>query len=506
MKLKIGTKIGIVLIVFLLEMLAFIFIFYGVFNHHEHHMHELAGEMDKMDLVKSLQLALVEVVMPANDFLIVGRHPNEPDNFKTLSAKVENLIDKLDKLEFRTPEEKELLDHIRKEYFQAKRIALQIFSISSPVGNVEAGRLMEEMDGVAADAAHDADRFHQIVHEEIEKARAGWQETKNHVKVVVLMGTLFGCILTLASYIFFRRTITSPIISLRSAAIRVGRGNFEERINIKSGDELGDLAASFNQMTEDLKEFTAAEKQRAAELEKAYRELKAAQAMLIQAEKMAALGQLSAGMAHEINNPLSAILLEAEMMLRDEDKDRDTRDTSKIIVEQSKRIESIIKRLLEFSHKREFKAEPLDVNEAVEKALSLLSYQVKPENIKIIKGLDRDIPKVSGDNNQLQEAFLNIILNAVQAMEKGGTLTIRTLIQKTTGYVVIEFKDTGAGMDDKTLKKIFNPFFTTKEKGTGLGLSICYKIIEDHKGIIEVQSKLGEGSTFSVKLPEIKEG
>ena len=162
----------------------------------------------------------------------------------------------------------------------------------------------------------------------------------------------------------------------------------------------------------------------------------------------------------------------------------------------------------------------MDVNDVAEKAISLLSYHIRTEDIKIIKKLTPNLAKVLGDKNQLHEVFLNIMLNAVQAMEKEEKLTITIRTEKIIKYgrrktdifkqgqeiIFIEFKDTGKGMDEETLKKVFDPFFTTKEKNTGLGLSICYGIIKNHGGTIEVQSKLGEGSTFIVKLPSMEEG
>lgn len=263
-----------------------------------------------------------------------------------------------------------------------------------------------------------------------------------------------------------------------------------------------------------MKKLETARKQEEG-LKWAYKKLEASQQQLVRSEKLAALGQMAAGVAHEINNPLFVILSEAEMLLKDEHLNEDIKDASGIIVEQAKRINKINERLLEFSGKRPFKQESLDINSVLEKSIALLTYQAKIEDIEIIKELEADLPRILGDNNQLQEAFLNVMLNAVQSKEKGGNLTIRTRKDKITKYgtrktdrfklgtelVIIEFTDTGKGMDKKTLSKIFDPFFSTKEKGTGLGLSVCHGLIEDHNGIIEAHSKLGEGSTFIVKLP-----
>lgn len=300
------------------------------------------------------------------------------------------------------------------------------------------------------------------------------------------------------------------------------RKNAEEELK-KYREHLEEMieerTAELKRINEQLQREITERKKAEEALKKAYKELRESQLQLIQAEKLAVVGQLAAGVAHEINNPLSVISGEAEMLLKDKDKDKDTKDASKNIIEQAERVKIITERLLEFSQKKEFKLEPLDINNAVEKSIFLLGYQVKKEVIEIIKELEPNLPKVLGDNEQVQEVFLNILLNATQAMEEGGRLTIRTRVEEITKYgrrktdilklgqraVVIEFEDTGKGMDEGTLMKVFTPFFTTKEKHTGLGLYICRGIIENHKGIIETQSKLGEGSTFTIKLPVSKE-
>lgn len=253
------------------------------------------------------------------------------------------------------------------------------------------------------------------------------------------------------------------------------------------------------------------------ELEKNLAELRKTQAQLIQSEKLASVGQMASGIAHEINNPLTVVSAEAEMLLMDKKKDKETKDATKIIMEQSGKIRAITERLLEFSRKKEFKLAPLGINDVIQKSLALLSYQVKIGNVKIVKKLASKLPGVLADSNQLQEVFLNIMLNAVQAMNEKGGLTITSRSESITEggrrktdifkqgeeIVVVEFKDTGKGMDAETLNKVFDPFFTTKEKGTGLGLSICYGIIRNHNGIIEVESEPGKGCTFFVKFPVI---
>jgi PAS domain S-box-containing protein len=265
-------------------------------------------------------------------------------------------------------------------------------------------------------------------------------------------------------------------------------------------------------ITRDITERKRAEE----ELKNAYDKLRQTQLQLIQSAKMASVGFLASGVAHEINNPLFVISGEAEMLLKSESKD--IKEAAETIVEQTIRIKKITEGLLEVSPQKELKLEPTDINEIIEKSISTLSFQVKWETTEIVKELEPNLPLVSADANQLKQVFLNIMLNAIQAMEGKGRLTITTRTEEVTKYakrktdifnlgqriVVIEFKDTGCGMDEETRERVFDPFFSTKEKQAGMGLFISYGIIENHKGTIEAQGKLQEGSTFIIKLPILK--
>lgn len=245
------------------------------------------------------------------------------------------------------------------------------------------------------------------------------------------------------------------------------------------------------------------------------REIRRLEAQLVKSEKLVAIGKLAAGVAHEINNPLNVISGHAEMLSMEKSKDENAKRVAGIIMEQTKRATTIIQSLLHFSRQIKLKMGPVDVNKTLEETLPLLTYQVEVENINIVRELTSDLPKIIANSGQLQQVFLNIMLNAVQAMPNGGALTIRTYAAEATEFgrrkadifkrgdkiVVIEFRDTGNGIPEEELERVFDPFFSTKEGGTGLGLSICHGIIDAHQGMIEVKSKKGEGASFIIKLP-----
>jgi signal transduction histidine kinase len=251
-------------------------------------------------------------------------------------------------------------------------------------------------------------------------------------------------------------------------------------------------------------------------LERVNKELKEAQVQLIQSAKMAAVGQLGAGVAHELNNPLGGILGYAQFILekikRPEFGPEDFKSCTKYmesIERESTRCKGIVESLLKFSRRPVLvKPEPLDIAEALRETLSIIGYQLKLKNINVITDIKPDLAKVTGITNQLQQVFTNIILNAQQAMSEGGELriTAQNILDETTQTPVkvkIEFTDTGCGISEENLKHLFEPFFTTKQsqKGTGLGLAVSYQLIQDHKGTIDLKSQLGIGTTITITLP-----
>ncbi len=331
-------------------------------------------------------------------------------------------------------------------------------------------------------------------------------DTANRVMLTfVLLASL--CVLFLLIILYFSTTrIIKPLQCMVAATHQIADGDLNHKVEIRSQDEIGELASAFNQMTEKLKSAnkelvdwgTTLEKK----VEERTRELVEMQARLIQSEKLASLGKLAAGIAHEINNPLGGVLIYTHLLLEDTDKDSGQYENLKKIVKETTRCKNIVKGLLEFSRPKEPEMVPTDIHEVLDRALAIFEPQALFQNIKVQKEFS-EVPRVIADGSQLQQVFTNIISNAAEAMAGSGVLTIRTSWEKETGLIKIEFTDTGHGIRPEDMKRLFEPFFTTKEvgKGTGLGLAISYGIVQKHQGSIEVRSEIGKGSTFTVVLP-----
>jgi signal transduction histidine kinase/CheY-like chemotaxis protein len=305
------------------------------------------------------------------------------------------------------------------------------------------------------------------------------------------------CILAGSGIVWFLvRKVTQPLRELRDSAEAVGQGDFSRRVEVGSTDECGELAHVFNQMTENLKLSRE-------QLEQTVETLKSTQAQLIQSEKLSGIGQFVAGVAHELNNPLTSVMGFSEMLARS-DKDPQNRRHLELIHKSALRCQKIVQSLLSFARRHQPERKLSNLNTLVENTVDFLQYQLRTSNIEVVTRLDSHLPSTMVDPHQLQQVLLNILNNARQAIEgfrPDGRVVIITELQG--GNLRIIFQDNGPGISEENLSKIFDPFFTTKEvgKGTGLGLSLCYGIIREHGGVIQVRSKPGEGATFIIELP-----
>lgn len=354
---------------------------------------------------------------------------------------------------------------------------------------------------------------------------------------IVLLG-MFVSIGIIFLSLLISNSISSPLKSLALSSAMIADGDLSQRVGLTSNDETGELIKSFNKMAEALesreKRLTNIQKEldeknqqlqdyannlefkvkeRTHELEKAYKDLKDTQLQLIQSGKLAAIGQLAAGVSHELNNPLGGIMGYSQLILekikiKGDNDNLASEDLQSIftyagyIEKESKKCKDIVANLLAFSHKsKDTEFDYLDINKVMEDTLLFTKNQLEINGIKINENLAQEVPKILGNAHQIQQVFTNLIVNAQQAMKHGGTLTIATRLRDKS--VEISFADTGCGIPDENIGKLFTPFFTTKElgEGTGLGLSVSYGIIKNHKGEIIAESKVGKGSIFYVILP-----
>jgi len=312
--------------------------------------------------------------------------------------------------------------------------------------------------------------------------------------------------------LFIRRAVYRPVKELVKGTKRVAEGDFEHTIPFRSRDELGQLAESFNKMTQRLKKANDEIKELIRTLEEKVEErtaeLKRAQYQLLQSEKLASIGKLAATIAHEINNPLNGILTYTKLIERKLAQDSVKREELErfrsylsIMERETERCSNIVRNLLDFARQREpsLKSD-VDVNGVLEEALSLVANQIALQEIQLEKSFGK-LPPIMADPMQLRQAFLNILINSCEAIQDGGRIRIATEYLEGEGMVRVEFSDNGVGIEEEDLRKIFDPFFTTKEKGTGLGLSVVYGIINSHQGNIEVKSKPKEGTRVTIKLP-----
>jgi two-component system NtrC family sensor kinase len=335
---------------------------------------------------------------------------------------------------------------------------------------------------------------------------APYVDLRNRVLFTFLGIALLSVILLSIIAYFTTAKVVRPVRQLLFATEKVAGGNLSHRLPVQSQDEIGQLAASFNRMTEELQKATEGYQMLTRTLEDKVKEktekLKAAQDQLIQSEKLSSLGKLAAGIAHEINNPLTSILINSHLIAEKLKNDERLKENLGLITDETARCSTIVKGLLEFSRQTQPEKKLTDVNKVIEKTLLLLSSEALAHKVKIHKALDLTLPEIMIDGNKIEQVFTNVILNALEAMPTGGDLFISSEILLKDQLVAVNFRDSGCGISQENIGKIFDPFFTTKEKtGTGLGLSVSYGIVQQHGGRIEVQSEVRKGTTVTILLP-----
>lgn len=335
---------------------------------------------------------------------------------------------------------------------------------------------------------------------------APYVDLQNRVAVTFVgIAVISVLLLSVIAYVSTSR-ITQPMHELLLATRRIAQGELDYRVNTKSTDEIGQLAHSFNHMTDELQKATEGYRTLTKTLEDKVKakteELINTQNQLIQYEKLTAIGKLAAGIAHEINNPLTSILLNSYLIAEKMGKTSALQENLKMIIDETTRCGTIVKGLLQFSRQSVPEKRPAQMNEVINDTLLLFESQILVSNVKVTKNLGDGLPLVMVDTNKIKQVFTNLLLNALDAMPKGGLLTVSSWLTDDKTHIEVSFADTGRGITAEQKGEIFDPFFTTKgTKGTGLGLSVSYGIIEQHSGTITVESEVDVGTVFTIRLP-----
>jgi signal transduction histidine kinase len=274
------------------------------------------------------------------------------------------------------------------------------------------------------------------------------------------------------------KNLTDPIKDLVGFTEQVADGNLDEQCEIKTHDEIGDLTLAFNQMTQELKQ---------------------SRDKLIQAERLATAGKMSASFAHEIRNPLSSMRMLSQMLMQKPETSAEQQQSLQYILEEIERIDNIVKGLMDFARPTTLNLEQQPLVPALQSVLALMEANLTHHQIQLVSELASDLPDFQFDSDKIKQAFMNIVLNAMEAMPQGGTLTVSTFKQEDS--MCIKVTDTGIGISAEDIEHLFEPFFTRKEKGTGLGLANVKRILEEHDGKVEIKSTPSEGTTVSLWLP-----
>jgi two-component system NtrC family sensor kinase len=331
-------------------------------------------------------------------------------------------------------------------------------------------------------------------------------DVRTSMMLTFLLVAVIGVLVVLAITYFITRSMIHPLEEMVKASNRIAAGDLDHSVAIESNDEIGILADSFNKMLASIKTMKLELEEWGRTLEekvnKRTEELVAVQTQMAQSEKLASIGRLAAGVAHEINNPLAGILTFSMLALEDCDDDHPLKQSLEVIVKQTLRCRETVKGLLGFARQSGAAPSITDVNSVLDKTLLLLENQTIFQNIRMVRNFDAELPRVFIDAGELQQVIINIVINAADAMEENGALTIETCNAPRTQEILIRISDTGKGIPDDALPFIFEPFFTTKKvgKGTGLGLAIVHGIVTRAGGKIVVATS-PQGATFTIRLP-----
>jgi len=319
----------------------------------------------------------------------------------------------------------------------------------------------------------------------LEETRKEIQQTR---LILILIGG-GGLLIGVLGAIFLAKRITGPLTKLVEATVRISKGHFSQRINITGQDEIGNLARSFNKMSR--------------QLLLTRKKMEAANKKLIQAEKLASIGRISAGIAHEIRNPLTSVKLNIQKLTQSDNLDEMEREHLSLSQEGIKHMEKSIKDLLDFTRASELNPALFSVSQILDESIKTLADSLELKKVALERDYQDGLPQVSVDGDKLRQVFLNVLRNAYEAVEEGGKINISLslLKERSRKMIKVDISDDGCGIPERERELIFELFYTTKPAGIGLGLAIARKIIEQHRGFIRVKENETKGTSFEILIP-----
>ncbi|MFZ3211908.1 MAG: ATP-binding protein [Terriglobales bacterium] len=523
---RLGHTLSARLIVLLLAGMVVIFALLGYLNIRLHRRHLEAATLVAAERMSDVVIRATTYHMLRNDrealYRSIDTMANEPGveririfnqegkiSFSSDAAEVNTYVDKKAEACYACHTQAQPLTKLnRPDRFRIfKSSGHRVLGIITPIEN-------QPSCSTAACHAHPAEQ--QVLgvldtNVSLARADANLRESSLRMGAYTLVAMVLIAVLT---GVFVWRMVHIPVKKLTAGTERLTHGQLGYQLDIVSRDELGELALSFNQMSRQLHEAREEADEWArlleARVEDKTRELNHAHQQVMQSEKMASIGKLAATVAHEINNPLAGILTYAKLLRKWLDRDgwsaerRDeVRGSLELIECESRRCGEIVRNLLTFSRSSPMNLQWVDLNQVIDRCVRLVQHQTELNNVQLQPQMAEELPQVQCDAAQIEQLLLALIMNAVDALPHGGNLWVRSRMVPEIGAVQLEVQDDGVGIPESVLPNLFEPFFTTKEKGhgVGLGLAISKGIVERHRGRIDVDSKPGQGTKFTITLP-----
>ena len=457
-----------------------------------------------LEATRSLSLDLAQVSQPLDEYLLGGGYTPTLDKFRGALSIVRTSLKSCGSAVCHgaAKEPQQMAAVLSPLIADVQEKGTAIFE--SKKAGQEPIRLRGEVESLATQTQGLMDTMSSALSERVKVLRRESAQIGQRTILLFFFFTFLSLGVTAAVAFAVARHITVPVRDLLHGTRRIMEGDLEHRVEARARDEIGELATSFNAMVRTLKDYKDRIDDYSRSLEEKVRvrteELKKAQESLLQSEKLASIGLLASGVAHELNNPLTSILMNINLLMEEVRDQANIHTELKRISDDTLRCRRIIDDLRDFSRRHELDIRSSDLNDVVGSTLGLIKHQLELHGIALRQDFSSDLPLMSFDPDRMRQVLMNVFVNAIQAMPRGGSLTVETALRE--GLVEIAVQDSGAGIPRDIRGKIFDPFFTTKEAGTGLGLSIVYRIMQEHGGRIEVESRTAEemetGSSGSV--------